>query len=127
MSDDLDSKSDAQLNEAFAVEVAGWRAIKNLGGAGGFLAIDPRGECYIDLGGTPGRAIALNAPNFCIHAEAVLPCLEKGTVSASRVDITDTPDAWRVTVPGATAFGSSFARASVIALLRAKRAEKGPQ
>ncbi len=126
MNAELDTMPDAALNELFAVEVAGWR--------GGFVLWgNPSG------GGIPYGNDAVGCwsplPEFAVSADAVLPWLEKAAIwSNESVSFDDTAQRHycRVTLQrrggaigdvGCVARASTFARAAVIALICAKRAE----
>lgn len=106
MTDDLDTKTDAQISEIFASEVASWSDID---------IRRYRGTEHIS--------------RFATDANAVLLWLERYShVEARRLD-----GQWRVTI--VTYYGHgivtkhyadshSFARAACIALIRAKRSER---
>lgn len=114
MTDELDTLTDAKLSEVFAKNVAGYTADAD----GWFLP-------------PPPRRIALlshELPSFATSADAVLPYLQAryrwqatGTKSTTVVQV------WtgEGPQPNATVQDITFARAACIALIRAKRAEKG--
>ena len=140
MSDDLETKTDAELNNLFAVEVAGWIPKSH-----GLLwdAVGSRSHIIAD-GVLHRKRTQMGLPtdkpflvDFCTDANAVLPWLEKYGVThyytASRGHIvmlylhgTD-----KNGTPSSSCAGyymepnppTTFARATVIALLRAKRAQ----
>lgn len=104
MSDDLDYKSDAELNELFAVELAGMEQVTRA------------------LWAFPGDLP--QSLTFCASADAVLPWLEKHRYLRI-LFCRETPVRWEVAKedsPTVYAVASSFPRAAVIALIRAKRA-----
>ncbi len=125
MSDNLDQLSDAALSEVFAVEVAG------------FLPMDHMlwdvGACRLPFcrERSDGRWIATGNLPFATSADAVLPCMRDIQWTARNGhDYCD--EMHRVTILRngsghiiAEAFAPTFARAACIALIRAKRAEKG--
>lgn len=107
--DNLDTLSDAELNECFAVEVAGWTSYD------GRRLISPQ----------PRRRIVI-PPDFVFDANAVLPWLEKAGNPKIHWAYFGDPE-WQVSLfPNGTevvAIAPTFARAAAIALIRAKRAE----
>ncbi len=126
--DGLDAKSDSELNELFAVEVLR----KTL-----FTDERPGGKkrkYWEENGGS--TVFYLPDQTFCTDANAVLPWLEKGFVTAYRGDgiseVIGETASWTIHVrfadaaPGNshTATAPTFARAAVICLLRAKRASR---
>jgi len=131
--DNLDTLSDTELSEAFAVEVAGW-TLKPFFPAvpsedipeGPTLWHDKNGFAEADQ---DGRAIP---PPFATSADAVSPWLERAKgADAVRVyqkganGLVDEslPLLWMVTAATYYATAPTFARAACIALLRASRAE----
>lgn len=115
MTDSLDSKTDGELNELFAVEVAGWM----------------RSEERACDWWIPGAGLAQGEPLvFCTDANAVLPFLPRepsGNFWVCHAGYMG----HRVCIHGGTcadilaeAHDKTFHRAAVIALLRAKRARK---
>ncbi len=146
MTDDLDSKSDGELNELFSVEVAGFVLFTGVGEppmseaqrAEPWCQRTRDGIFYI---GEPYKLSHHHAPQtwgymwtrpkYCADANAVLPWLKKWhsghgwngetyvvTVTHLNPHLRESRQ-WFGMSP-------SFARASVIALLRAKRAEQKP-
>jgi hypothetical protein len=120
--DNLDSLSLEELNRIMAVEIAGWfsHATESK------KCHDPEGlSCYWD-----------DVPPFSTSADAILPWLEKGFVTAYRGDgISETiaPDSpWTVHFrlahlpPGNSHIGTAptFPHAAAKALIRAERAKK---
>lgn len=108
MSDNLDAFSDALLNTAFAVEVAGFD--------------DTRFAVHVT--GTAEYPISAQAlpPPFATDANAVLPFLEKRTdMTCYRTSARD----WIVKLGVFSPPGKapSFARAACLALIRAARAK----
>jgi hypothetical protein len=117
MTDDLENKTDTELNELFAVEIATMERLTHL------LWVFPGG---------------LAQPlTFCTDANAVLPWLEKWHVRSDRITDHQFGARWHITIfaldpspheNGAPvahcAAHASLARAAVTVLLRAKRAEK---
>ncbi len=111
MNDNLDTLSDAQLNDAFAVEV--------------MTLLCTEGHWH-SKPVFPGAAVTHHRIHMlCADANAVLPWLEKhGHAGAEFRGGSWFVFLWSMAdVPQATA--PTFARAAVIALLRAKRAQKG--
>ncbi len=128
MSDDLDNKSDAELNELFAVEVAGWQ----VGNHGLFWDSDNR-EAHIIKGGLlHQKRTAMGLPSepqfcvdFCTDANAVLLWLEKGAWNLWF----EGKQWYRVTVEVGLVgeydgHAPTFARAAVLALIRGARAKR---
>lgn len=111
----LETRSDAQLNELFAIEVAGWRSLVGSTNEG-WLGIPPASRGYAEA-----------VPNWCGDPQKVLLWLGKDWDVRTRNGVV------RVTVyrPSEESEGEAtdynFARACVIAVIRAKRAEKGSQ
>ncbi len=146
MNDNLDTLNDAELNEAFAVEVAGWlprwhifkRGLYFRPNAAGYTSKESEAGLF-----TEEEAKAYEYPHdepvtirraalgqFSTDANAVLPWLEK----YDPVSVTWTGKSWAVTIMEETGSGetydvptiaeadaASFATAACIALLRAKR------
>lgn len=103
--DTLDQATDAELNELFSHEVAGW--IKSV------VTNKPDGHPWMK-----------SPPIFATDANAVLPWLEKcGPWKADQ----SPPDGVWVSVDRpafAQAYADTFARAACLALIRARRAGK---
>jgi hypothetical protein len=106
-----DSLTDAQLNELFAVEVAGWSS-------GGWSAWHKEDE---------GTDRVIREPAFTTDANAVLPWLEKG----GEWQASKRQGQWMVSfyepkgdMYAHLSVAPTFARAAVIALIRAVRASK---
>jgi len=99
--DTLDSLTDSQLSEAFAVECAGWA---------------PKTIVF------EGDDITLEPPSYATSGDAVLPFL----VDAPFMSCWSTAGGWVITINDGAQFASAktFSRAACIALLRAKRAAK---
>ncbi len=120
MSDQLDALPDAALNELFSVEVAGWHRGNEVRDK-----TEYRGYWYSDGPGV--EHIGTFAPPFCTDATAVLPWLAKSHSWQSLYDQGEmreyTVDVWAPNHGNAAA--ATFARAAVIALIRAKRSSKG--
>jgi hypothetical protein len=105
MSDDLDTKTEAEISEIFAVEVAGFNTC------------------------TGCNQIRDILPNFVYDANVVLPWLNNHDARIYHstdwlVQIGTQPNscAWVVNIE---ARAKTFARAACLALIRARRAEKG--
>lgn len=118
MNDNLDSLPDAQLDELFAVEICG------------FHYVDYTRRCYREKPTELLNALqgGFNLPPFCASADSVLSFLEK----YGDADITYTKHCgnarYVVSVRrDSRAVDSKLARAIVLCLLRARRAEKGAQ
>lgn len=133
MTDDLDNKTDRELNEIFAEEVAGWTP--------------HRGLMHTEF--SRGSEWLTDAPRFCTDANAVLPWLGNHhwrgnsngcsgsnsdryphyTIFVTERPVAECPERFGREHCGDSFVGDliapSFARAAVIALIRAKRAEKG--
>lgn len=117
MTDELDSLPDAKLSEVFAMEVAGWKKVEDCGWS------DSDDEMIWDY-----AEDELASPIFATSADAVLPWLMQiewwgdGIKSKQRLVGVDVN-----TKPGycVQAIAPTFARAACIALIRAKRAQKG--
>lgn len=114
--DELDKMTDAELNEAFAVEVAGWT-----------FKTFPKGACpdvkhWATAEGEPTSIYQKG--NYCADANAVLPFLLKcrnwRTESFGSQEIWTTVDAPEY----GDAVAPTFGRSATLALLRAKRAAK---
>jgi hypothetical protein len=116
MNDELDKMTDAELNEAFAVEVAG-------------LHFDPPLARWYDASDCPvtfGNDEC--APNYCGDTNSVLTWLEKQQYWSGKrpnmpyeVIIYTNPDDFKTFFIGN---GQTFGNASCKAMLRAKRAAK---
>lgn len=131
MSDDLDAKTDSELSELFAVEVAGW--VKKIAmppfedqpGIDTLVWFDESGAWVNDDQGDWDK------PKFATDANVVLPWLEKFSAWTLEYIKAHTVMSYRVNVmaslnaaePSGYAFSPVFARAAVIALIRAKRAQ----
>lgn len=113
--DNLDTLSDAELNECFAVEVAGWKRANP-------EETRERYQHWLPPGKQPVKNIIYTArpESFSTDANAVLPWLEKdgiwecvfvGCRGGYAVSVGHGPDSEART----------FARAACIALIRAKR------
>jgi len=113
MTDDLDTKTDAQLSEIFAVEIAGLVKSKTFTYEGEYsIWLDKKGH--------------VDEPNFATSADAVLPWLEKERLAV----ISCNTKGWRVEIVRRSAnvifaYSDKIARAACIALIRATRARKG--
>lgn len=119
MSDELDNKTDAELNAAFAVEVAGWKLDSALGSGMSF---------FVDTA-NPQRIRHKTEFTFCGDANAVQPFIEKQFMVRSHFGACAGMMPWIVEVQPKvdskclfTGHGKTFARAACIALLKAKRA-----
>lgn len=130
--DNLDSLPDAQLDELFRREVCGWYpepCNKAFWRTHHPKENDPF-EGYI--GKEPSHYHSRSLPPFCASADSVLPWLEKWDWDCAwnRADylirIFKYPRHNREDAQWWAA-GKTFARCAVIALLRARRAEKGAQ
>jgi hypothetical protein len=146
MSDDLDTLSDAQLNELFAVEAAGYVLYTERREPPMSKLETPERWCYRDREGTfyLGEPYSLHAdayaeiglrhgymwarPKFCADMNAVLPVLEKYQWQSTRWDgrkcgrEADGLTYW-VNVPMGAAGSTegvapTLARAAVLALIR---------
>lgn len=120
MSDELDTKTDAQISEIFAVEIAGY--IKYTDGTFDDKEVDWEKE--------RPRVVKMKELKFATSADAVMSWLEKHAASNSCRIIRGfssryNSEAWCVYIACHQAVSSSLARAACIALIRAKRAEKG--
>lgn len=122
--DDLDAKTDAELNELFLREVAGWFPEPN--NKSFWRTHWPRDNDNFKgyQGPEPSHFHNVMLPRPCTDANAVLPWLEK----EKRWEINYFGDAqWKekaycAEVRGFRVLAPTFARAAVLALLRAKRA-----
>lgn len=132
MTDDLDHRTDADLNEIFATEVDSWqyvtisarekregkRALLSKPGVPGFCVIWKDGQ----MGGT-------SIPNYCADTDALIPFLEKlGFWNSAFTSNTGEAPRHRVTLGFRDEFdgyASVFPRAAALALIRAKRATEG--
>lgn len=120
--DNLDSLPDAQLDEAFIREVCGWEWSE-----GSTTTMFP--ACWYNEHGNPVSP----TPKFCGSVDAVLPWLEKYEGFWLAKNDVDEPGNIGVCLtmhhpPRKTyAIAPTFAKAAVICLLRARRAEKGAQ
>lgn len=118
--DNLDTLSDAELSEAFAVECAGFVDEPNFPH---MFWLGPDG-CMEAKQTEDGEPVDF----FATSADAVLPILDKTGRWTSDYSVTSEPPGAEHHVRlylGTRAFAPTFARAACIALLRAKRAEKG--
>ena len=118
MTDGLDTKTDAQLSEIFATEVAGWT-----------FTLGTVEKWWRDGDGHFRGAGFINLPHFATSADAVLPWLEKANHLLSCWD----GKLWCVAFyfegnsRHSTGTQTTFARAACIAIIRATRARKGAQ
>lgn len=115
-------------------KLAGWRAVKNEGLCGGWIAYSPDDERAQDIRGTADLAIVTSCPVYVESVDAVLPLLKKrGNVcmildsSSWTVEITEERgsvenDDYDVVTIGAED-APSLAEAACIALLRAEGIE----
>lgn len=147
--DELDQKTDAELNEIFTVEVAEYVLHdKPFQPPMSKLEVAER-WCYRDRDGNfyLGEPYALHKaafeeiglrwgymwtrPKFCTDANSVLPWLEKHRPWGCDSEDPKMTNTWRIQV-GCSVIGGdmefarsqTFARSAVIALIRAKRASK---
>lgn len=146
MNDNLDQLSDHELSEVFAVEVAGDEPeqlafASRDGGQSGALFEDSRfsngGSCRRE----DVKEFCQRNPEFSVHfrkhfrnsyatsADAVLPFLESEDefpeiTRPCMADGNNTKRVWQITMDGGYATSDTFARASSIALIRAKRGGK---
>jgi hypothetical protein len=129
MSDELDSLTNAQLSEAFAVEVDGWKRGTTIEGKPALWPPDKEPPTKRKQGMWPyGISVG---DRFATSTDAVLPFLDKHPWNARNgVDYCDGHH--RVTITGigrpgivSEAFSTTFARAACIALIRAARAQNG--
>jgi len=128
MTDDLDTKTDANLSEIFAVEVAGWT-----------FTLGTVEKWWRDGDGDFRGAGFINLPHFATSADAVLPWMEVdflGKHGNCDMDYRTDSKEWRAhiyTDDGDFSVGSispKFARTACIARIRAereKRAQKGAE
>ena len=140
MTDDLDTKTDAEISEIFAVEVAGWKEQWLIITGGYFWRPDGRGHTsYVNEAGRYSREYAESCVNQCDHrptvikkdehqpfatdANAVLPWLGKYMWSACNHN--QYPVEVIIGFKDYIAGASTFARAAATALIRARRAEEG--
>jgi hypothetical protein len=111
VNDNLDTLTDAQLNECFAVEVAELAGLH-------WSEVSERLSCK-DSSGLPSKV-----PDFSTDANAVLPWLEKhyhadiGCAKDAGWWVLISLDGWESVVK---AEAPTFARAACIALIRANR------
>lgn len=123
--DNLDGLSDAALSEAFAVEVAGWTHSVADASRGTRWWSDEKGG-HISPYSDPDSGFS-----FATSADAVLPFLEKGVSWHSAFHagagymVTHSSQCGQYIGECDAAPRVTFARAACIALIRAKRAEKG--
>lgn len=101
MNDNLDQKTDEELDQIFALEVARWR--RNL-------------SWWVDRDGK-----TRDDSHFCASANKVLPWLEKWRYS--EIDWNRITLLWTVQLQNGECVGSAatFARAAVIAMIRGNR------
>lgn len=138
MIDQLDEKTDNELDALFGREVADLGIIESHWGDE--VGNDVYG--YRPHGSDPRTTPWANVPNYCSNANAVLPWLEKESAWASTRRNDGQYSVW-IEYPGKTTEGvglgkmtlsfckaegkaSTFPRAAALALLRAKRGEKKP-
>lgn len=110
MTDNLDQLTDAELDEVFAVEVAGWTVDKS-------LCDDP--QCHMmheSICGPEGESIT---PHFSTSMDALMPWLE----TMDDATITRLGPRWLVQMLGGVTETetNSLPRAVCIALIRANR------
>lgn len=127
MSDQLDQLTNAELNEVFAVEVAGFSDLR-ISGVWEF-SDDPANRTCMCGNGPDGKA---PIPLVADSADAVLPWLEKH--AAYKVEYIGLGEAWKSRIdvfyalssrtPEGFGLAPTFARAATIALIRAHRARK---
>jgi hypothetical protein len=120
MTDQLDRKTDDEISGIFAKEAAGWKHYRNMHGES--VLADSLDSALMGMDGPP---------IFAIDANAMLPWLEKYRY----FDLIKRDDDFMISIyldvnknfiiTGATGMAKTFARAACIALIRAKRSEKG--
>lgn len=124
---DLGALTDQQLNTVFVVEVEGWTNVHP------YFRIRTHDRISILKGNHPVSGSHCTVPDYTADANAVLPWLEKWKVvkweyvkpanlTAHRIDLfagldSPEPDGWGM--------APTFTRAAMIALILAKRAQKG--
>lgn len=123
MTDSLDSLPDAKLSEVFALDVAGWKKVEDCGWS------DSDDEMIWDY-----AEDELASPVFAKSADAVLPYIDAMGLAEVNQWLANFGEPipvkkWhvRVLVRGQFVEGeaTTFTRAACIALIRAKRAQKG--
>lgn len=119
MNDDLDSKTDAEISEIFAVEVAGWRDADPTETREHYRSWIPPGKKPI----RNCRYSERPAP-FATSADAMLPWLEKHVAASMSYLPHANPGGWYASLSSVKVVAPTFARAACIALIRAKRATK---
>ena len=122
MTDELDTLTDTQLSEAFAVEVAGWTKNVHEG-----CDVIPYG--YVDWEDAEGKTHD-KYPTFATDANAVLPWMERAHCLASYLVVAEIGLRWTVgtivvtkTLDMIEGVAETLPRAACIALIRAKRKE----
>lgn len=128
----LDTLTDAELSELFAVEVAGFAGVRS--GTPWEVNDEPpavRRVGRVKLHDTSKEAVVMEVPDYATSADAVLPWLENNYgeyeyAGAAHFTGATGPAEWhiRVFVGNGTyvAKAPTFPRAACIALIRAKRA-----
>jgi hypothetical protein len=147
--DNLEQQTAGHLNELFAVEVAGFKWVKSYDGKCRFLKPDDvefMNQGPADMSEPVAGDYLRLVPRICTDANAVLPWLQT-RCALSRLEVAEVypsvenraPTCWHVTIVGISGgemfwgrhhivgTASTFPRAAVIALIRAKRAEFGSQ
>lgn len=125
MSDNLDTLSDAELSEAFAVECAGFVDEPNfphmfwLGPDGCMEAKQTEDGEPVDFFATSADAVIPLIERFELFPEIMRPWHDLTTRGA------DAKRVWEVRFDDVYATAPTLARALAVALLRWKRAEKG--
>lgn len=118
MTDELDTMTDGELSEAFAVEVAGWSCVSRRHGN-----VCARENEWRNARGEP--VSFYSEGNFAKSADAVLPFITRDTVchyvpADGLWHLRDCGRQW----PEGFAEAPSLARCACILSLRAKRAQK---
>lgn len=118
MNDDLDQKSDAELNKIFAEEVAGWVNVRP------YIRTRTHDGLRILKGHPDRQSTERRVPDFATDANAVLPWLEKWRYSDiywNRITML-----WQVRLQNGDheASASTLARAAAIALIRGERGNR---
>lgn len=113
--DDFSAKTDRELEELFVREIAAWHNGDEKNG-------EYRGYQYDAKGNI--TQLGLHVPCFCSSADAVMPWLERWRYAD--LEWNRITESWQVSLQRGEFVGraDTFARAAVIALIRAKRAEK---
>lgn len=121
MTDDFDIKSNAELDELFALKIAGWKFTPATGRLErtqkrGYLS---KGRYSVTLWNDNNWSGDIAQIKFCDDANAIRPYLEAFPWDSCYSKVQGINGDYMIRVNGHIARGNSFARTAVIASLRA--------